>query len=163
MKILHKGIAVCLIGVSLTACATNPNTGSPTLSKANVGTLAGGAGGAVLGSQFGKGRGKLVSVAVGTLLGAALGKSVGASLDETDLDYYKTASQTALENAKTGATSTWRNPDTGTHGAITPIRTYQVGVQYCREYTQTINIGGRTEEGYGKACRQKDGNWKIVA
>ena len=34
---------------------------------------------------------------------------------------------------------------------------------YCREYTQVVNIGGRNETAYGKACRQPDGQWKVVS
>lgn len=32
----------------------------------------------------------------------------------------------------------------------------------CREYMQKVNIGGREETAYGKACRQPDGQWKII-
>ena len=34
--------------------------------------------------------------------------------------------------------------------------------RYCREFQQTVTIGGRTAEAYGTACRQPDGSWKIV-
>ena len=32
---------------------------------------------------------------------------------------------------------------------------------YCREYTQTVAIGGVTQQGHGTACLQADGSWKI--
>lgn len=32
----------------------------------------------------------------------------------------------------------------------------------CREFQQTINVGGKSESAYGTACLQKDGSWKIV-
>jgi hypothetical protein len=34
---------------------------------------------------------------------------------------------------------------------------------YCREFTQTFTISGETEKGYGTACLQPDGSWKIVS
>ena len=34
--------------------------------------------------------------------------------------------------------------------------------EYCREFTQTIEVGGKKEEGYGTACQQPDGSWKVV-
>lgn len=34
--------------------------------------------------------------------------------------------------------------------------------EYCREYTRTVMIGGRTQEAYGTACYQPDGSWMIV-
>ncbi|MBI1309472.1 MAG: hypothetical protein GC129_06490 [Proteobacteria bacterium] len=32
---------------------------------------------------------------------------------------------------------------------------------YCREFTQTITIGGKTQKGYGTACLQPDGSWEL--
>jgi surface antigen len=34
---------------------------------------------------------------------------------------------------------------------------------YCREFQQTVTIGGKTESAYGTACRQPDGTWKVVS
>lgn len=36
------------------------------------------------------------------------------------------------------------------------------GGEYCREYTQTVTIGGKTQKGYGTACLQPDGSWRMV-
>lgn len=33
--------------------------------------------------------------------------------------------------------------------------------EYCREYTRTIQIGGRIQEGYGTACLMPDGDWQV--
>jgi len=33
---------------------------------------------------------------------------------------------------------------------------------YCREYTRTVYIGNRTQEAYGTACLQPNGDWMIV-
>lgn len=133
-----------------------------TFSKANIGTLAGAAGGAWVGSNVGKGKGKIVSIAAGTLLGAALGRSVGASLDRADMEYYSRSSQSSMENTRTGETTSWQNPDNGHSGSFTPTRTYQTAEGYCRDYTQTINVSGRAVTGHGTACRQPDGTWRIV-
>lgn len=34
---------------------------------------------------------------------------------------------------------------------------------YCREFTKVVNVGGRAENAYGKACYQPDGSWQIVS
>ena len=69
----------------------------------------------------------------------------------------------SLEYAPTGTTNEWQNPDSGHSGSMTPTRTYQTAAgSYCREFTQTIVVGGRREQGYGTACRQPDGSWQIV-
>ncbi len=33
---------------------------------------------------------------------------------------------------------------------------------YCREFTKTIYVGGRAQQGYGTSCMQPDGSWQIV-
>jgi surface antigen len=66
-----------------------------------------------------------------------------------------------MEYGSTGTTSTWRNPDTGHYGEITPTRTWETPSGPCREFQQTIYIDGQAHEGVGTACRQPDGTWKI--
>lgn len=131
--------------------------------KETGGTLLGAGTGALLGAQVGGGRGRLVAVAIGTLAGALIGQGIGQSLDRADQMAMERNAQYALENTRTRATTTWRNPDTGNYGSITPIETYQTRQgQYCREYTQTVVVGGQPQQAYGTACRQPDGNWLIV-
>jgi len=131
--------------------------------KEQTGTVVGGVGGALIGSQFGGGTGRLVGVAVGTLAGALIGQEIGRSLDDNDRRIMQENAQRALEFDRTEQTSTWRNPDSGHSGSITPKRTYQTAEgRYCREYQQTVIIGGQEQQAYGRACRQPDGSWKIV-
>lgn len=156
---MKKFFATSLLVIFTISCAEQ---GGP-ITKQGLGTVLGGVGGAVIGSQFGKGSGNLAAVAVGTLAGAALGNSMGASLDRADQQYLVTNTQSTLEGAKLGTTSSWRNPDSGNHGTITPVRTFEAkSGAYCREYTQTITVGGKTQQGYGTACRQPDGAWKVI-
>ena len=67
----------------------------------------------------------------------------------------------ALENNKVNSQAAWKNPDSGNSGVIYPTRTYSSGDQPCREFTQEINIGGKIQTGYGKACRMADGSWQL--
>ncbi len=162
-KILCKVISVSLIVANLSVLSACENNGGPGLfTKTNVGTVIGGAGGAIAGSTIGKGKGNIAAIAVGTLLGAGLGHEVGASLDRADKMYYERTSQSSLENNKTGVAASWNNPDSGNNGTITPTKTFKASDgSYCREYTQTIIIQGKASEGYGTACRQPDGSWQI--
>lgn len=34
---------------------------------------------------------------------------------------------------------------------------------YCRSFTKSIRVGGNIEAGYGRACLQPDGSWRVVA
>jgi hypothetical protein len=33
----------------------------------------------------------------------------------------------------------------------------------CREFQQTITVGGTPQEAYGTSCLQPDGNWKVMS
>ena len=73
------------------------------------------------------------------------------------------AAAQALEAVPSGQSVAWQNPDSGNTGTVTPVKTYQTATgQYCREYTQTITIGGEKHKSYGTACRESDGSWRIV-
>lgn len=143
--------------VLLAGCATDYGP------KQGAGGLLGGIGGAVAGAQFGKGRGQLVGVGVGTLLGAMIGTEVGKSLDRADYAYMQRTQQYSFERVPSGYATNWRNPDSGHYGAVTPLAAYQTpGGQYCREFHQSVIVGGQHQEAYGTACRMPDGSWRVV-
>lgn len=145
-----------MLAVSLAACE---NQGQKQVGGAVLGGVAGG----LLGSTIGGGSGRLAATAAGTLLGALAGSEVGKSLDRADQMHASRTTHVALEQNKSGASSTWTNPDSGHSGSVTPTRTYQTAQgQYCREFQQTVTIDGKSETAYGTACRQPDGSWKIV-
>lgn len=128
-----------------------------------AGTIFGAGAGALIGSQMGHGDGRVMAVAMGSLLGALLGGEIGRSMDQAD----QMAAQAAYERAQTapiGQPITWDNPDNGHYGAVTPVRegTHNQTGEYCREFQQSVTIGGRPENAYGVACRQPDGAWRIV-
>lgn len=97
----------------------------------------------------------LLTVLFWSMIGYAAAEDYGESMGTV---------QNALENNRTNQSSTWVNPDTGESGAVAPLRTFvnDQGLP-CREFQQTIVIGGREEQGYGTACRQPDGTWRIVS
>ena len=132
------------------------------MNKQSGGTLIGGVAGGLLGSQFGGGEGKLVATGVGALAGALIGGQVGKTMDEYDRQMMEKSSRQALEFSPSGNSVEWKNPDSGNSGAITPTKTFKESGRYCREYVQEVMIGGEKQKAYGKACRQPDGNWKII-
>ena len=134
--------------------------------KEIVGTLAGAALGGLVGAQFGGGVGNKLAIGAGVVAGGFLGNKIGASLDCQDQQYHYDTTQKALENQKTGQTSSWKNPDSGHSGTVTPTKTYtsKDGMP-CRDFTQTIYVDEDEdyEEVKGTACRQPDGIWKPVS
>jgi surface antigen len=150
---------IALVGMAAAFLAGCQDAGT----KQTFGTLIGAGAGALAGSQIGSGRGQLAAVAVGTLLGAFLGSEVGKSLDRADRQAMERTTQSSLETAPSGTATSWRNPDSGNYGTVTPQPAYQTsGGEYCREYQQTIVVGGETQSAYGTACRQPDGTWRII-
>lgn len=142
-----------LIAFALAACET---TGP----KTAVGGLGGAAAGGLLGAALGGGA---KGIAAGAILGGLLGGAIGDRLDAADRRAANRAAHQALETAPSGVSTTWRNPDSGHAGAIMPTRTYQAADgTYCREYQQTVIVGGQEQQSFGTACRQPDGQWKIV-
>ena len=156
MKI-KTAIAVLCIALFSAGCSQDG-----TVKKQGVGAVTGAALGGLLGSQFGSGTGKLAATGAGVFLGALIGSEVGRSMDEVDRLKADQANYRA-KTAPIGETITWNNPDTGHRGTVTPVRdgTSSSG-QYCREFQQTVTIGGETQSAYGTACRQPDGSWRVV-
>jgi len=154
---LKRIALVSIVTLGLAACQS-----SGAGQKQGVGTLLGGVAGAVAGAQFGKGSGRVAAGAAGALLGAFLGNKVGQSLDRADRLAMAQSTNNALERQPSGTTVAWKNPDSGNYGTMTPEPAYKDNTgQQCREFSQTVTIGGKTERAYGTACRQPDGSWKI--
>ncbi len=146
-----------LVGISISALLLTACTTTPTATqKEQAGMVLGGVLGGALGSQVGGGEGKTAAIILGTIAGAAIGGSVGKSMADTDR--LKTAE--ALETARTGTATRWKNPDTGNQYAIVPDRTYTTSSGPCRDYTMDAVVGGKKEKINGTACRQSDGSWQ---
>ena len=158
MKHLFLGLATISM-IALGACS---NTTQGWGTKQTIGTGAGAVGGGLLGSQIGGGSGRLWSTGAGVLLGALIGSEIGSSLDRADQAYANKAMNSA-HTAPVGETVAWNNPETGNRGSYTPVRdgTSTTG-RYCREYQQTVIVGGKEQSAYGTACQQPDGSWEVI-
>ncbi len=153
----HKTLVIAIVStLALGACQSGGT-------KQTVGGLGGAVAGGLAGAQFGSGSGRLVMTGVGVLLGGLLGSEIGASLDRADRAYLERTTNNTLETAQSGQPVEWRNPDSGNYGSVVaqPAQRSSDG-SYCREYSQTIYVGGKQEQAYGTACRQADGTWRVV-
>jgi len=69
----------------------------------------------------------------------------------------------ALEKSPSGQSVSWRNPDSGASGGVTPVRTFKnTENQFCREFRQWQSGGTTRENRVGIACRE-DGIWRVRA
>lgn len=149
--------SLLVAGIALSGC-TNMDAGNKELAGTGLGALLGG----VAGSQFGNGKGQLWMTGAGVLLGALAGSEIGRSLDKADIAYMNQAQNQAY-TAPLGQSIAWNNPESGNRGTYTPVRDGRSSAgSYCREYQQTIYVGGQQQTATGTACQQADGTWKIV-
>lgn len=147
-KLMTVTLITALTVSGLHGCATKEETGA----------LTGAALGAALGSTVGRGSGQVLAIFIGAVAGSAIGSTMGRYMDEQD----RMRTSMILENNRTNQASSWKNPDTGNNYTVTPIKTYEVADGPCREFTLDANVGGKTQELYGTACRQQDGSWKMI-
>jgi len=149
---------VVAAAVLLSSCTTMQETYQEN-PKAVLGAALGTAAGAGIAAAAGGGAGWIVG---GALMGGLLGGAIGNQLDARDKRLATEAAQQAFEQNRAGQAAVWNNPDSGNSGSITPTRTYQLqSGEYCREYKQTVLIGGERNQASGTACRQADGSWRI--
>ena len=149
---------VVLLAFAVSSCSAMQQTYQEN-PKAVLGSVLGAGGGAGIAALAGASPGWIVASAV---MGGLLGGYVGNKLDDRDKRMASEAATRAFEQNRTGQSSAWTNPDSGNSGTVTPTKTYQLeNGQYCREYKQTIVVGGERHQAYGTACRQSDGTWKI--
>jgi surface antigen len=158
LRVSRTIVSAVLLVFAASSC-TQISAGVQDNPKAVLGALGGAALGGGIAALAGGGTGAIVGATLG---GALLGGFIGNRLDARDKQMASQAAQKAFESSQSGQPSVWNNPDTGNSGSITPTKTYQLANgTYCREYKQTITVGGEQHQAYGTACRQPDGTWKI--
>lgn len=88
-----------------------------------------------------------------------LGPGLGRQMDRTDRRNAAGAFFRA-RNVPIGQPVTWSNPRSGHRGTVTPVRDgTNISGAYCREFRQTVTIGGRTQHASGVACQRSGGGW----
>jgi surface antigen len=101
------------------------------------------------------------------LLFAALGGSANAqppsAYADDDIWLLEDCNQGCPEDPDTSEPPDRQHPDTGATASAARIETLQNEAgQDCREYQQSVTIGGREQRAYGTVCRMPDGAWKIM-
>jgi hypothetical protein len=89
--------------------------------------------------------------------------AVWSGLNGVDRVYASTSTYRALEVTRSGEMVAWNNQDTGASGTVSPRPAFKnARGEDCREFQQTVHIGGQARSADGIACRQPDGSWRIV-
>jgi surface antigen len=95
--------------------------------------------------------------------GAPIPGELARGFDEKDRSLFTDAQVEALERGAAGAAKEWQNPVSGHGGTITPGPTYSVNQYSCRDYSQRIVMGEKSEVVRATACRQPDGSWRPIS
>jgi surface antigen len=148
-------VAALAAAVPLAACS-GPNANQDT------GTVAGAVLGGIVGSQFGKGGGKVAATMAGAVVGGIVGNEIGRKLDDRDRLLAREAEFEAWERGPPGRPVKWRNPDNGRYGEIVADDYYERQGRRCRNFYHRVYIDGRAETMRGTACRNGDGTWSQV-
>ena len=104
----------------------------------------------------------LVSERKGLVAGATVSGTIGLKLTAHDRSLLKQATQKALETSPSGTSIKWHNTKTGAHGSVTPQPPFPMNGENCREFQQHLSAAGQMATGYGTACRDKRGMWRIA-
>ena len=101
-------------------------------------------------------RALLVLAVAGLSLGACAGTMATRLLTPADRQLMDQTVQQSLETDKVGMSRNWANPESGHLGTVTPLRTIASNPEMpCRDYQQTVTIGGETRIASDRACRQR--------
>jgi surface antigen len=123
--------------------------------------------GAILGGLLGNAAGGrndsgLATVA-GVIAGGAIAASITSNLDCDDRAYAYRTYTDGFNSGREGQRYEWRNPRSDRRGEFVVNDYYDDPDGFrCATYTQKIYIGGRPQEGKGRACRQPDGAWAMI-
>lgn len=152
MNNMIKIATVGVVSLALVACEPGNNTTGA--------TLAGAAAGGLLGAAAFGGSAQWVGIVGGALLGSVVGNQIGKYMDRQD----QANMQNAIVKTPVGSQAQWTNNKTNTTYVVRPVKNYKSNNgNYCREYQTTVTVEGKQQQGYGKACRQADGAWRIVS
>jgi surface antigen len=83
-----------------------------------------------------------------------------AVMSEADVAAASRTVQRTLETAPDGDPGRWADAGSGSGGTVQPLRTFITGDgRVCRDYEETLSIGGSTASYRNTACRDDDGYW----
>ena len=105
--------------------------------------------------------GKTPAADAAAVRGRIFNGAYAVELGSADRRRARKAVHAALEWLPVGQMKVWRNPDNGHWGTVMATRTYQDAKGlWCREYRQTVTLGGDENQETAAACRSPDGVWQ---
>tara|TARA_Y100000991_G_C21808206_1_gene278428 strand:- start:31 stop:498 length:468 start_codon:yes stop_codon:yes gene_type:complete len=128
-----------------------------------IGQILGSAAGAYLGSKIGSGISNNLAIVLGGAVGLLIGGKVAEALDEDeqlDLSNDVNESLEENENYEVKEWSSKKNKDKTAE--IIPLNKYNIDEETCRDFKKIVSSEGKIIEESSTACRDENGNWKII-
>ncbi len=155
MNYMRK-IKIILVLSFLVSCQNSDDT--KRLSQM-IGTAIGGA----VGAKIGKGTGNTIATILGATTGYLLGSKISHILNERDKEELNEKIENTLENNLDGVSSNWKSKNVpNTSAIITPKDRFKYETYNCRNYEKIIRKDSENFKVNSKACRDENGNWKIL-
>ena len=128
-----------------------------------LGQIIGSVAGAYLGSKVGDGMvGNLTTVLGGTVGFLIGGKIVDILDSEEQSDLNNAINQTLTKNPD-NVSNKWKSQkNIDTNAEIIPLNSFEIDQNTCRDFTKTVNKGKKQVQEKSTACRDENGNWKII-
>tara|TARA_B100000686_G_C16622313_1_gene879927 strand:- start:373 stop:843 length:471 start_codon:yes stop_codon:yes gene_type:complete len=131
--------------------------------KRFFGQIIGSAVGAYVGGKFGSGTGKDLSIIFGGAAGFLIGGKLMDILSQEESDQFSQVIEESLDENPDNVTNEWMSESNKEIKAeVTPLNQYEIKDHICRDFRKIITKNGRQIEEESTACRDVNGNWKLI-
>jgi len=128
-----------------------------------IGQILGSAAGAYLGSKVGTGVSNNLAIILGGAVGLLIGGKIAEALDKDEqLDLSNNVNE-SLEENEDYEIKEWKSKKNKEKTAeIIPLNKYNIDEETCRDFKKIVTSEGKVIEENSTACRDENGNWKII-
>ncbi len=156
MKKKYNLISFIILFFFVSSCTTHED-------NKFLGQVIGSAVGAYVGSKFGSGTGKTISMILGSAAGFLIAGKLVNILNENDREDFSNKVQDTLEENADNTSRKWASKtEKGTNGEVTPLNSYELDGHSCRDFSKIIFRDGEKHTEQSTACRDMEGNWKLI-
>ena len=128
-----------------------------------IGQMIGSAVGAIVGSNYGSGNINAIATILGATGGYVIGGQIATMVSEKEKEELNDVMNDSLENSEINESSVWESKQNENLKAeIVPIEDFSLNNYSCRKYRQIVVDQDKKDISESRACRDIDGNWKIL-
>ena len=151
-----KNTIIVILCIGLLGCSSKED-------NKFIGQILGSAAGAYLGSKVGSGVSTNLAIILGGAVGLLIGGKIAEALDEDEqLDLNSNVNESLEENKDYEVKEWTSKKNKEKTGEIIPLNKYKINEETCRDFKKIISSEGKVIEESSTACRDEDGNWKII-